>query len=452
MSLFQAAQVLNCTKPKQDVQFQGISIDSRNIRPGNLFIAVRGDKFDGHEFINEALQKGAAAILVDHEVETTLPQLIVKDTLEAFGILSKAWRNSFSIPFVGVTGSNGKTTLKNMIAAILRAACDNNQEQVLATEGNLNNNIGVPIMLARLNAKHRYAVIEMGMNHFGEISYLTHLAQPKVAIINNAAEAHLEALKSVAGVAKAKGEIFEGLISDGTAILNKDDAHFDFWLNLVKGKKVLTFGLQNSADVSAEIIEGECLKVKTPKGTVEIKLPLLGKHNAMNALAATAATLALDIPLEVIKQGLENIQPAPGRMRQYHLSNGTRVIDDTYNANPFSLQAAVNTVADLPGKKIVALGDMKELGPDARQIHFECGEKIRAAGIDYLFTYGDMSAEATKAFGKNAEHFTDQQQLISALKPYLKAETTILIKGSRSMHMENVVAGIIPENQLEHLH
>lgn len=451
LSLLDIASHLNCKSPVSNTTFKGISIDTRTLKPGNLFVAIRGEQFDGHDFIEEALKKGASAALVAHPVNSPLPQLIVNDTLIALGKISQFWRARFDLPIVGVTGSNGKTTLKNMIASILRAAC-HHERHVLATEGNLNNNIGVPIMLSRLDKDHRYAVIEMGMNHFGEIAYLTELTSPQVAIINNAAEAHLEGLKDVAGVARAKGEIFQGLAQDGTAILNRDDAHYDYWRGLVSTRKQLSFGIEKPADISAIIHEPQHITLRTPKGNLEIVLPLLGKHNVMNALAATAATLALDIDLSAIKTGLENMHPAPGRMRQYVLSNGARVIDDTYNANPFSLQAAVNTLATFPGEKIVVLGDMKELGPDAKQIHFVAGEKIRAAGIHYLLTLGDMSLATTEGFGKNAQHFTDRDKLIASLQPYLKNGMTILIKGSRSMHMEKIVAGIIPENELEHLH
>lgn len=452
LSLSAAAKYLDCAQPKQTLVFEGISTDTRTLQFGNLFVAIRGEQFDGHQFVEEAWKKGACAVLVDHAVDLPIPQLIVKDTVLAFGKLSAIWRDQMTIPVIGVTGSNGKTTLKNMIASILRAAYQNDASYVLATEGNLNNNIGVPMMLSRLNANHRYAVIEMGMNHFGEIDYLTHLAKPQVAVINNAAEAHLEGLKDVAGVARAKGEIFSGLTAGGTAVLNRDDAFYDYWLGLVSPHKQLSFGLNSNADVTAIIKKNQEIQLKTPKGEIDIKLPLLGKHNIQNALAATAVAIALDFDLKHIKNGLEQVDPAPGRMRQYILSNGACVIDDTYNANPFSLQAAVNTLATFAGERVLVVGDMKELGPEAKQLHFNAGEKIRAAGINYLFTFGEMTAATTEAFGKNARHFTNREELISALRPYLKADTTILVKGSRSMRMEKIIAGIIPENQLEHSH
>lgn len=445
------AKQLNITTPTQDVGFCGISSDTRTLTPGSLYVAIRGENFDGHEFVAKAAKQGAVAALVSTKVDYPLPQLVVDDTILALGKIAKQWRDQFSLPLIGVTGSNGKTTLKNMIAAILRAACQNQADHVLATDGNLNNNIGLPLSLARLDKNHRYAVLEMGMNHFGEIAYLTQLASPSVAIINNAAEAHLEGLKDVAGVAKAKGEIFLGLDQNGIAILNHDDVYFGYWCTLIGTRRYLSFGLDSAADVCATSV-GQPVTIKTPQGEITVDLPLLGKHNVMNALAATAATLAANIDLASIKAGLENVKPAPGRMHQYVLANHARVIDDTYNANPFSLKAAVNTLATFPGTKIVVLGDMKELGPNEKQLHFAAGQHILSSGIDYLFTLGNLSLETSKGFGDNAQHFTEYDQLIAALNPYLNNDVTVLVKGSRSMHMEKVIAGIIPEEQLEHIH
>ncbi|MEO8400377.1 MAG: UDP-N-acetylmuramoyl-tripeptide--D-alanyl-D-alanine ligase [Gammaproteobacteria bacterium] len=436
----------------QDVTFHGISSDTRTLAPGNLFIAIRGEQFDGHCFVAEAAEKGAFALLVSERVDSTLPQLLVEDTIQALGTIAGHWRNQFTLPLIGVTGSNGKTTLKNMLAAILRAACDNQSADVLATDGNLNNNIGLPLNLIRLNEKHRYAVLEMGMNHFGEIEYLTKLAKPTVAIINNAAAAHLEGLKDVAGVAKAKGEIFLGLDQNGTAILNADDAHFNYWRELIGHRKMYSFGLKNPADVTATLSAKQTMTIKTPHGEIAVQLPLLGTHNIMNALAATAGALALNIDLAAIKAGLESVQPAPGRMRQYVLANNIKVIDDTYNANPFSLQAAIDALAEFSGTKILILGDMRELGENAEQFHATAGQHILAAGINYLFTLGSLSASATKSFGQNAQHFSDRDPLIAALKPLLKNDVTVLVKGSRSMRMEKIVADIIPKEQLEHAH
>ncbi|MBV8803118.1 MAG: UDP-N-acetylmuramoyl-tripeptide--D-alanyl-D-alanine ligase, partial [Gammaproteobacteria bacterium] len=308
LSLAEISILLNCAKPKQDATIHGISKDTRSIMPGNLYIAIKGEQFDGHHFITDAAKKGASAALVTHHVDANIPQIIVKDTIDALGQLSAYWRNRFSLPLIGVTGSNGKTTLKNMIASILKTACDNDANQVLATEGNLNNNIGLPLMLSRLDAKHKFGVLEMGMNHFNEISYLTHLTKPLIAVINNAAESHLEEVKNIAGVAKAKGEIFQGLPQNGIAILNHDDAYFNYWKGLVGTHTFLTFGMTSTADVYAKdktytevstdgcaetlvsAVSNRLITIHTPQGDMNITLPLLGTHNIMNALAATAAS------------------------------------------------------------------------------------------------------------------------------------------------------------------
>jgi UDP-N-acetylmuramoyl-tripeptide--D-alanyl-D-alanine ligase len=452
MSLSEIAAILNCPAPEQECTIYGVSKDSRHIMHGHLYTAIQGEHFDGHDFVADAWQKGAHAALVSRKVDAAIPQIVVHNTVDALGVLSAHWRNRFHLPIIGVTGSNGKTTLKNMIASILKAACQHNTDPVLATEGNLNNNIGLPLMLLRLNKKHRYSVIEMGMNHFNEIAYLTQLTRPIVTVINNAAESHLEGLKTIAGVAKAKGEIFQGLPVQGVAILNYDDAHFHYWRQLIGPHRFFTFGLNHAADIYADIESDHSITLHTPHGQINLTLPLLGTHNIMNALAATAATLAINIDLAAIKQGLEHVVPAPGRMRPFILENGANIIDDTYNANPFSLAAAIKTLSTYPGTQIVVLGDMKELGEEAKQIHFDAGTKIKEWGIHYLFTYGRLSAEAQRGFGENAYHFDDYEQLIAALKPYLKNNTTILIKGSRSMQMEKVLEPFVPEKKLERIH
>lgn len=446
MSLVQAATVLGLKEIAPDISFQGISIDTRTLQEGNLFVALSGETVDGHEFVIDAQKKGAKAALVTRHVDCSLPQLIVNDTVIALGLLGKAWRDQFTMPLIAVTGSNGKTTLKNMIAAILRAACNGDETQVLATKGTLNNHLGLPLTLACLNPQHRYAVIEMGMNHFGEIEYLTKLAQPQIAVITNAAACHLEGVGDIAGVARAKAEIFLGLSANGTAILNRDDHFFNYWREQIGNRSYLTFGLHPEADITALLqraTQTQQITLRTPQGEIEINLPLLGQHNVLNALAAAAATFALGINLSAIKTGLEANLPAPGRLQLHTLANGVKIIDDTYNANPFSLQAAVDTLANFAGKKILVLGDMKELGQDAKLLHHHAGEEIRKAGIDYLFTYGELSASTSQAFGEGAYHFNEQEKLVSALKPFLYNQTTILIKGSRSMRMEKVVAGLV---------
>lgn len=447
MTLAQTAQVLALEAAPADKEFHGLSIDTRTLQPGNLFIAIKGERVDGHDYLEEAWKRGAAAAVVSHQIDSPLPQLIVDDTTAALGKLGEAWRNQFDTTIVAVTGSNGKTTLKNMIAKIMIAACQDNEKQVLSTQGTLNNHWGLPLTLARLDSEHRYAAIEMGMNHFGEIEYLTRMTKPHVAVITNAAASHLEGLGDVAGVARAKAEIFSGLQQNGIAVLNRDDAFFPFWHSLINGRPYIGFGFHPDAQVTATIHHAEQsqnITIHTPKGNVDVTLPLLGRHNVQNALAAAAATLAAGINLDAIKAGLESIQPAPGRLQLHTLGNGVKVIDDTYNANPFSLQAAVSILSAFNGKKILVLGDMKELGPEAVTLHQEAGESIRKAGIDYLFTFGELSSNSAQTFGEGAYHFNEKEKLINALKPFLCNTATILIKGSRSMHMESVVRELVP--------
>lgn len=451
MTLANAATILGLTDAPNNIEFEGISIDTRKLQPNNLFVAIPGSQVDGHEFVEEARQKGAACALVMHKVDSPLPQLEVPDVVSALGRLSAAWRSQFDIPVIAATGSNGKTTLKNMLASILTAACQGDDSQVLATQGTLNNHLGLPLTLARLSPQHRYAALELGMNHFGEIAYLTKLTRPSVAIITNAAASHLEGVGDLEGVARAKSEIFQGMSKNGIAVLNRDDAFFTYWREQIGNHTYLTFGFHPDADVSgavqssgAQDANSQRITLRTPKGIINLNLPLLGRHNVLNALAAVAATLALDIDIKAIKAGLEVIRPVPGRLQPHALANGVKIIDDTYNANPFSLQVAIDTLASFAGKKILVLGDMKELGNEAKLLHQLAGEQIRRAGIDYLFTYGDLSANTSSAFGEGAYHFNEQEKLINALKPFLNNQTTILIKGSRSMHMEKVVAGLIP--------
>jgi UDP-N-acetylmuramoyl-tripeptide--D-alanyl-D-alanine ligase len=447
MSCKTLAKILGC-ESDADTTFQGISTDTRTLTPGNLFIALRGEQFDGHHFAEKAVKMQAAALLLEKPVIFNIPQIIVKDTYAALGKMAAAWRAQFTFPFVGVTGSNGKTTLKNMLATILQEAA--NPYQILATKGNLNNHIGLPLTLCQLSEKQRFAVIEMGMNHLGEIAYLTQLAKPTVAIITNAAESHLEGVKDLTGVAKAKGEIFLGLPKDGVAILNRDDQFYSYWKNLIGEHSAISFGFDKNADVHANIKAHNHMTIHTPNGGFEVQLPLLGKHNGMNALAATAACLALKIDFATIKKGLEKVAPEPGRMQPYFLSNDCLVINDTYNANPFSLQAAINALATYQKTKILVLGDMRELGPEAQQYHQNMGKKIREAGVDYLFTTGELSLATAETFGKNATHFEDKDKLISALQPFIKKDTVILVKGSRSMRMEKIIAAIVPAYQEDH--
>lgn len=449
MTLANAATILGIPDVSSDIEFRGISIDTRKLIAKNLFIALPGSQVDGHEFINDAFQKGASCALVAHKVNSPLPQLVAPDIVTALGRLSGAWRTQFNIPIIAATGSNGKTTLKNMLSSILIAACHGDATRVLATQGNYNNHLGLPLTLSELNEGHRYGAVELAMNHFGEIAYLSKIARPTVAVITNAAACHLEGVGDLEGVARAKGEIFQGLGKDGIAVLNRDDTFFNYWREQIGSHQFITFGLHPNADVSAAIQaapnskDGQRITLRTPKGNLNLHLPLLGKHNVLNALAAVAAAISINIDMQAIKHGLEKINPAPGRLEPHFLANDVKIIDDTYNANPFSLQAAIDILASFAGKKILVLGDMKELGDEARLFHQVAGEQIRRSGIDYLFTYGELSTNTSAAFGEGAYHFNEQIKLINALRPFLNSQVTILVKGSRSMHMEKIVAGLV---------
>lgn len=445
MTLAGAAKVLGLHEMMQAVTFQGLSIDTRTVQPGALFVALEGTRVDGHQFLEEAQQKGASAALVAKKMPCGLPQLQAPDVCTALGQLGAAWRARFNVPVVAVTGSNGKTTLKNMIAAILIAHCQD-KSRVLATPGTCNNHLGLPLALAQFGDQHRFAVLEMGMNHFGEIAYLSKLARPTVAIITNAAASHLAGVGNVEGVAQAKGEIFLGLHEHGVAVLNRDDPFFSFWKKQIGGRRCFSFGIHPEATVRmVGQGPGPCgaMELSSPKGDIEIQLPLLGQHNKWNALAATAAALALDVGLDCIKKGLEESGQVPGRMAMCALANGATIIDDTYNANPFSLQAAVNTLKEFKEKKVMVLGDMNELGQDAAALHRAAGDLVRQAGIHHFFTYGPLSKHAQHAFGEGGCHFDEQPQLVDALRPFYHEGAIILVKGSRSMHMENIVNALV---------
>ena len=458
MMLSQAARVLNARliADGQDVQFSAVSTDTRALKPGDLYIALRGEKFDGADFVAQAASSGAVAALINKDsfekltailgtqspgLSTAIPILLVGDTRIALGQLAAYWRKQFDIPLVAITGSNGKTTVKEMLAAILRAA-SGSDGAVLATRGNLNNDIGMPLTLLKLNAQHRYAVIEMGMNHPGEIDYLTRIARPQVALINNASGAHLEGMGSVEAVAHAKGEIFAGLQHEGSAIINADDAYAPLWRSLASVHSLLEFGLNSEADVSGvwhPRATGLRLTVQTPSGDFTADLQVPGEHNARNALAATAAAIALNLPLESIVAGLEKFGGVAGRLQRKQARNGAVVIDDTYNANPASLQAAIAVLAQAGGRRVLVLGDMGELGKNAAGFHAGIGAVARQSGIEKLYALGELSRNAVREFGGEAQHFDCVEDLLVVLEKELETGTTVLVKGSRFMKMERVV-------------
>lgn len=430
-----------------DGEFYGVSTDTRTLNAGDLFVALKGPHFDGHHFINDAAQKNAAAVMVEHSVNTPLPMLQVNNTLQAIGQLAAHQRQQVDIPVIGITGSCGKTTTRALTASILQQC-----GQTLFSESSFNNYIGVPLTLLRLRASDQYAVIEMGANHAGEIAYLTHIVKPTVAVITNAAAAHLEGFGSIEGVCKAKGEIFQGLNDNGIGILNADDPHLSDWENMVAPRQILRFSLSKPVAIHAKHIrvndDGKAdFTLVTPIGEVAIHLPLLGQHNVANALAAAAAAYAVNAPLTAIKAGLENTTAVKRRLNMYLTIHGAQLIDDSYNANPLSVQAAIHTLAQRPGEKIFVLGDMRELGENATAYHQEIGQKARQCGINRLYTYGQLSEAATLAFGEKAQHFTDQAALIEALKTQLTSNASLLVKGSLSMGMSKVVEALLPRDE-----
>jgi len=451
------SEIAECVGGKligKDAAVTSVSIDTRAIKPGQLYVAIKGANFDGNEFVDQAEQAGAVAAIVREGVSTALPHISVRDTRLALAELAGAWRRRLSqagngsLSVVGITGSNGKTTVKEMTAAILGVA-----GSVLFTQGNLNNDIGVPLTLLRLNEQYRYAVIEMGANHPGEIAYTSRYAQADVVILNNAGAAHIEGFGSLDGVAEAKGEIIQTLKADGIAVINRDDRYFGYWQKLAGSRRTLSFGLNEQADVRAEKITTEIrnqvfatsFKLIAAQGTVEVNLKLAGRHNVANALAATAAGLALGLSLEQIKQGLESVLPVTGRLQPLVSRLGNIVIDDTYNANSASLKAGLDVLAGCAGKPWLVLGAFGELGPDSPLIHQEMGELIKASGVVRLLAVGEDSKNTVKSFGEGGTFFDTQEDLISVLKQELKGEETILIKGSRAQHMENVAAALIDD-------
>jgi UDP-N-acetylmuramoyl-tripeptide--D-alanyl-D-alanine ligase len=446
MTLSQTANALRARMEGADVRFSAVSTDTRIIQPGDLFIALKGENFDGAKFVEQAAKAGAVAAMVNQDSglgarDSGVPLLYVEDTRLALGELAAHWRAQFDIPLVAITGSNGKTTVKEMLSSILRAATGDS-ESVLATKGNFNNDIGMPLTLLRLRETHRYAVIEMGMNHPNEIDYLTRIARPDVALVNNASGAHLQGLGSVEGVARAKGEIFAGLADDGAAVINADDTHAALWRNLAGKHRIFDFSLEHPASVQGKWAVhgyGGELLVRTPAGEMRIVLQVPGEHNARNALAAATAGLALQIPLAIIISGLQGFGGVAGRLQRKQAKNGATLIDDTYNANPASMHAALEVLAQAKGKRIFVLGDMGELGEDAAQFHREIGIAARELGIEQLFALGTLSAEAVREFGTGALHFATIEELNVALDKELDVQTTVLVKGSRFMKMERVV-------------
>lgn len=444
--LMNAKLIINTPFSEQNSLLTGVKTDTRTLVPGDLFVALKGERVDGHDLILDAEARGASGVVVNRMVETRLPILLVSDTLQALGLLAKAYRESFQIPIVAVTGSCGKTTVKEMIASILSL-----QGSTLANEGNLNTDVGVPLTLLRLEPKHQLAVIEMGARQKGDIAYLMGIAKPKVTLITNAGVAHLEIFGTERGIAEAKGEIFAHLDPNGTAIINKDDKHAEYWQGLLKKQRVITFGLRAKADIQCNNpvmhdLSSE-FELVTDMGKIAIHLPMPGEHSIQNALAAAAVARALDIPLTHIKAGLERFKAVTGRLQNKIGINGIRIIDDTYNANPISMRAALNVLASFSGQKVFVMGDMFELGEGAVSLHRQIGTDAKKLGIHKLFGVGTATAAAVEAFGPGATHYPDKNALVAALLQNLDPNTSVLVKGSRGMRMEEVVFALMQEKQ-----
>jgi len=436
MSLSQAATLLKCGSLQSDGTFTGITSDSRQVTPGMLFAALPGQTFDGHDYIQQVMERGAVAVLVCRSVETSLPILQVADVQAALGILAGYWRMQCPAKVVGITGSNGKTTVKEMIASILRQ-----HGAVLATEGNFNNELGLPLTLFQLNKSHDYAVVEMGASNPGDIAYLAEIARPDVGVVTNIGPAHLQGFINEEGVADAKGELYASLPRDGAAVINAAEPWVDLWQSINTAGTIYYFNGDGKNHIQVHRSAEEVV-IGTPAGEYSLQLPLPGKHNLTNALAATAVCLALNVSLTDIKTGLEAVKPVPGRLSLKRSSAGWTVIDDTYNANPASLYAALQVLASQSGESWLVLGDMKELGTNSRKMHAELGDAARSLGVKRLFALGDASTATVEAFGDMAAHFSSRDGLIAALRAQLKPGVACLVKGSRSMGMEHVVNAI----------
>ena len=440
MSLADAAAAIGARTSGGDARFEGVSTDTRSVRAGELFFALRGERFDGHAFLERAQAAGAVAGVVDsrYNGRFPFPVAIVDDTRRALGDLARHWRGRFSPTLIAVTGSNGKTTVKEMLAAILRRHAGD--AAVLATAGNLNNDIGLPLTLLRLRAEHRCCAIELGMNHKGEIAYLAGIAQPTVALVNNAQREHLEFLNSVEEVAAENAALYEALAADGIAVINADDAHAALFRGRAGKRRTVEFGLDHGAAVTGRFqLErlSSAIRVRTPAGEADATLAIPGLHNVRNALAAAACAHAVGITASTIAAGLTAFRPYTGRLQVKQAVGGATVIDDSYNANPDSVRAAIDVLASCPKPTALVLGDMGEVGEHGKQFHREVGEYARAKGVTQLLGMGEATREAVAAFGTGAQHFVAVEELL----PQIQAKT-ILVKGSRFMKMERVVAAL----------
>ncbi len=446
MTLADIAEITQGELLGDDVSVSGVSIDTRTLNAGDIYIAIQGKQFDGHDFVGQAVEQGACALIGTQKMPVNIPQIIVTDTRLALAELAGSVRNKLTVKVCAITGSNGKTTVKEMIAAILSV-----NETVLFTQDNFNNEIGVPLTLLRLQEQDKFAVIEMGANHVGEIAYSSRYTQPDVAVITNVGAAHIEGFGSIEGIAQEKAEIIKSLVPRGVAVLNAEDSFFPDWKVIAKTHKVISFGFSKSADVRAEhiLVQREAKQFKTcfdllhNEQRITITLNLAGEHNVKNALAASAACFALGITQEQIKLGLEAVEAVNGRLQLMLSTSGIRVINDSYNANPASLTVALEVLMQCPGEQWLILGAFGELGENSREIHTEMGLTIKKAGVKRLFATGTLAKHAVHSFGLGAEYFATQTALITAVKHRISRDVVVLIKGSRAQKMEVVVDSLL---------
>ena len=441
MRLSQLATAIGARHVGADRDFAGVVADSRTLEAGQLFVALRGERVDGHDFVADVALRGAAAAIVEREIDVSLPQLVVANAEHALAEVARVWRARCRARVVGITGSNGKTTLKTLTHAILARA-----GRCHVNPGNLNNEIGLPLSLCALPADADFAVCEMGAGKPGDIAYLARIAAPQVGVVNNVGDAHLERMGSRRGIAETKGAIYAALPSDGIAVINAEDGFADYFRGLAGKRAQISFALDRDADVRGQILASEPstqrLVIDAAAGSIAVTLPLPGRHNALNALAATALALAVGANLEHVRQGLETATAVGGRLVRKPLANGATLIDDSYNANPDSMRAAIDTLRAQPAPRWLVIGDMKELGADAAALHRGIGAYARERGIDRLYAVGELARHACAGYGAEARHFETQQNLIDALRADLVAGVTLLTKGSRSSAMDRVANAI----------
>ncbi len=426
-----------------DQEITSVSTDSRSVGKGDVYFCLRGENFDGHDFALQSLVAGATAVVTETALDTDQTQLVVPDTRKAYGYVASLWRQQLDLKLIGITGSNGKTTVKQLIAGICGV-----HEHVHFTRANDNNEIGVPQTLLGLSKNHTAAVVEMGANQPGEIAWLSSISKPTVALITNVSASHLEGFGTVDKVAREKAAIYDGLSADGVAVINADDKFSSLWTSLNQNRTTLLFGLSGNADISASRIAANRLAIRHGVKKIECSFALPGQHNVANAAAAAAACIAAGITLENVALGLQTIEAVPGRLNFHHLKNDVVVIDDTYNANPASTRAAIDVLCESSGLRWVILGDLRELGDNAIPEHRQIGEYASARAVDRFLNVGSLTRHAAKAYGKSSEWFDTKEALLESIEGDVPAGTTILVKGSRSMHMESIVQQLLSSDSI----